>query len=85
MNIPYFMYRNIERMMIFVQKKSPTQQHRSIYHYALIEIIVLHQLAQQGITWEDFISRDFFTVPQLPPEVVHDVGEPSHQPDILEI
>ena len=24
MNIPYFMYRNIERMMIFVQKKTPS-------------------------------------------------------------
>ena len=44
MNIPYFMYRNIERMMIFVQKKTPAQQHRIIYHYALIKIIVVHQL-----------------------------------------
>ena len=42
-------------------------------------------IPQQGITWEDFISRDFFTAPQPPPEVVHDEGEPSHQPDIPEI
>ena len=85
MNIPYFMYRNIDRMKIFVQKKSPAQQHRSIYHYALIKIVVVHQLTQQGITWEDFISRDLFTAPQPPLEVVHDEGEPSHQPDIPEI
>ena len=46
--------------------------------------MVVHQLTQQGIAWEDFISRDFFTASQLPPEVVHDEGEPSHQLDIPE-
>ena len=86
MNIPYFIYRNIERIVMFVQRKtSPVQQYRSIYHYALIKIIVLHQLAEQGITWEDFISRDFFRVPQPLPETVHDAGEPSHQPDMLKV
>ena len=61
MNIMYFMCHNIERMVTLVQRKSPTHQHKSIYHYALIKIIVIHQLTQQGITWEDFISRDFFS------------------------
>jgi len=84
MNIPFFMCRNIERMVPLVQRKSPAQQHKSIYHYALIKIIVMHQLAQQGIAWEDFISRDFFTVPQPPPEIIHDEGGPSHQFDIPE-
>ena len=46
MNIPYFMFRNIERMVVLVQKKTPSQQHRSIYHYALIKIVVVHHLAQ---------------------------------------
>ena len=27
MNIPYFMFRNIERMVVLVQKKTPAQQH----------------------------------------------------------
>ena len=79
MNIPYFMCRNIERMTILVQKKTPEQQHNSIYHYALIKIIVVHQLGLQGIAWEDFISRDFFIASQPPLETVHDAGEPSHQ------
>ena len=39
----------------------------------------------RSITWEVFISRDFFTAPQPPPEVVHDAGEPSHQLGIPEI
>ena len=84
MSIPYFMYRNIERMTFLVQKKTPAQQHSSIYHYALIKIMVVHQLTQQGIAWEEFTSRDFFAAPQPPPEVVHDEGEPSPQFDIPE-
>ena len=35
-------------------------------------------------SWEKFISRDFFTAPQPPPEIVHDVGEPSHQFEVPE-
>ena len=27
-------------------------------------MIVVHQLGLQGIAWEEFISRDFFTAPQ---------------------
>ena len=63
MSIPYFMYRNIEQMTVLVQKKTPEQQHNSIYHYALIKIIVVHQLGLQGIAWDEFISLDFFATP----------------------
>ena len=41
--------------------------------------MVVHQLGLQGISWEDFISRDFFTVPPVPPEFFNDAGEPSYQ------
>ena len=66
-------------MTILVQKKTPEQQYNSIYLYALIKIVVVHQLGLQGISWEDFISHDFFTAPQVPPKVFHDASEPSHQ------
>ena len=79
MNIPYFMCRNIERMTTLVQKKTPEQQHNNIYHYALIKIIVVHQLGLPGITWDDFISHDFFAAPQPPQDIFHDEAEPSHQ------
>ena len=49
-----------------------------------MKIIVIHQLTQQGITWEDFIYRDFFSALQPPPEIVHDEGAPSHQLGIPE-
>ena len=79
MNIPYFMCHNIERMIVLVQKKTPKQKHNSIYHYALIKIVVVHQLRLHGIAWEDFISHDFLTSSQPPPETFHDASEPSHQ------
>ena len=66
-----------------LQRKSPAQQHMSLYHYGLIQLVVLHQLAHQGISWEEFISREFFTAPSPPhPEVIHEVGGPSQQHDI---
>lgn len=58
MNIPFFMCRNIEKMVPLVQRKSPAQQHRSIYHYGLIQLVVIHQLAQQGIPWEEGKCRN---------------------------
>lgn len=33
----------------------------------------------QGITWEDFISHDFFSSPQVVSKVEHEVGGPLHQ------
>ena len=83
MNIPVFFYQNIERMVSMMQRKSPAQQYRSLYHYGLIQLVVLHQLAQQGISWEEFISRELFTAPSPPHlEVVHEEGGPSQQHDI---
>lgn len=45
--------------------------------------MVLHQLAQQGISWEEFISREIFVAPPPPhPEVIHEEGGPSQKHDI---
>ncbi len=41
--------------------------------------MVIHQLGLQGITWEDFISREFFIAPQGPSEALHETGGPSYQ------
>ena len=68
------------------QRQSPAQQHRSLCHHGLIQLIVSHQLSEQGIPWADFISHEFFTVspqPQPEPEAIHEEGGPSHQPEII--
>lgn len=66
-----------------LQRNTPAQQYRSLCHYGLIQLVVLHQLTQQGISWEEFISRESFTVPPQPdPEVIHEEGGPSQQHDM---
>ena len=65
-------------MTTFIQHKTPQHQLYSVYHFALIKILVVHQLGLQGITWDDFISRDFFRPSRGLSEVKHE-GEPSHQ------
>ena len=78
MNIPVFFYQNIERMVSVMHRKTPAQQYRSLCHYGLIQLVVLHQLTQQGISWEEFISCELFTAPPPPqPEVVYEEGGPS--------
>ena len=50
-----------------------------MFHFALIRILVDHQLGLQGIAWEDFISRDFFNTSQVLSEPEQELGGPSHQ------
>ena len=86
MNIPVFFFQDIQRMVSVFQRRSPAQQYRSLCHHGLIQLIVSHQLSQQGIPWADFISHEFFTVPPQPqpePEVIYEEGGPSHQPEII--
>ena len=66
MNIPYFMFKNIEKMAFIVKKKPYPQQLTSIFHYSLIKIIVLHQLNLLNMPWETFISNEMFKGPQIP-------------------
>lgn len=44
MNIPYFIFWNIERMTTFIQHRTPQQQLNSVYHCSLIKILVVHRL-----------------------------------------
>jgi len=66
-------------MNTFMQHKTPQQQLNSVYHFSLIKILVVHQLGLQGITWDDFISRDLFSTSQVLSKVEHEIGGPSHQ------
>ena len=59
--------------------KIPQQQLNNVYHFALIRILVDHQLGLQGIAWEDFISRDLFSTSQVLSKAEHEIGGPSHQ------
>ena len=79
MSLPFFICNNIKKMKKFMQRKTPRQQLNSFYHFALIQILVDHHLGLHGISWEDFIFRDFFSAPSVISEAEHEVGGPSHQ------
>lgn len=84
MNIPYFICWNIEKMTTLVQSKLPHQQYNNIYHFALIKIVVLHQLSLLNVSWDDFISHEVFRSPQVTPSIFHEAGGPSHQQEVHE-
>lgn len=71
-------------MTTLVHRKPPWQHYNNIYHFSLIKIVVLHHLGLQNISWEDFISDEVFTGPQVPPAAFHETSGPSHQQEIHE-
>ena len=84
MNIPFSCARNIERMVPLMQRKSPAQQHRSLYHYGLISL-------WSYISWLSRVSHGrslslviFSQHHHHIPEIVHEEGGPSQQHDIPE-
>ena len=82
MNLRYLMCRNIEKLTTLVQSKPPHQQYNNIYHFALIKIVVLHQLRLLNVSWDDFISHEVFASPQVTPSVFHEARWLSHQQEV---
>ena len=67
LNLPYFLFRNIEKMAHFVQNNPYPQKMSSLYYYSLIKMILLHDISLLNIFWEIFIAHDIFRRPQTPP------------------
>jgi len=65
LNMPYYLYRSIEKMSFITQNKYYDHQMQSIFHHSLIKMIVLHYLDQLNIAWDTFISNEIFTVPRI--------------------
>ena len=63
LHFPYYLCKSIEKISSIMQKRPPSQQMSSLFHHSLIKVIVSHQLEQQGIPWEVFITHDDFTTP----------------------
>lgn len=71
-------------MALIVKKKSYPQQLTSIYHYSLIQIIVLHQLNPINMPWETLISHEMLKGPQVFSSVPHQEGGPSGNEKVQE-
>jgi len=50
----------------------------------LIKIVLLHQLSLLNVSWDDFISHEVFTNPQVTPSVFQEAGGPSNQQEVHE-
>lgn len=66
LNIPYYLFRSIDKMASIVQKRDFDKQGNNLFHHSLIKIIVLHHLDQLHISWDNFIANDIFTTPPAP-------------------
>ena len=80
LHLPYYLCKSIDKMSSIVQNRPPSQQMSSLFHHSHINMILLHQLEQQGIPWEVFISHDVFTSPQLLPLQILPSSSQLHPP-----
>jgi len=93
MNIAAYLFHDTQRLTALFQRQTPAQQLRSLCHHGLIQLVVSHQLGQQGISWSDFISHEVFSAPSRSqpesegahpePQIIHEEGGPSHQAEIM--
>ena len=44
LNIPYYLFRRIDKMAYIVQEREYEHQMKSLFHHSLIKIIVLYHL-----------------------------------------
>jgi len=56
LNLPNYLFRSLVKMTKKVQKKGRDHQ-ASLFHHALIKIMVLHKLVQVNMSWEAFLKE----------------------------
>ena len=42
LHLPYYIFRSIDKMTYIVQKRDPNHQMQSLFHHALIKMVVMH-------------------------------------------
>jgi hypothetical protein len=53
-DLPYFLFMSLQRMISFAQR-NPDKLQKSIFHHALIKLIVIEQLKKEGKDWSTFL------------------------------
>ena len=88
LNIPYFLFRSIDKMSYLVQKRDYDHQMKRIFHHSLIKIIVIHHLDQLNISWSSCIANDIFVAPPVqhaqvvPPPYHPSISIPPSHPTV---
>ena len=78
LNIPYYIFRSVEKMAYFAKKIEHKDQMKSLFHHSLIKIIVLYHLKELNIAWSTFIANPFFT--HASTQNVQNIPSSSHPP-----
>jgi hypothetical protein len=68
-DLSFFLFKSLQRMISFAQRK-PDKLQKSIFHHALIKLIVLEQLKKEGKDWPTFlfVSNYHIDFPPSPPK-----------------
>jgi hypothetical protein len=68
-DLSFFLFKSLQRMISFAQRK-PEKLQKSIFHHALIKLIVLEQLKKEGKDWPTFlfVSNYHIDLPPSPPK-----------------
>jgi hypothetical protein len=63
LNMPFYLFMSLQKMSKLYQRQrlNPLS---SLFHHGLIQILLLSHLAKIGDTWEDFLCRNNFTLPE---------------------
>jgi len=79
LNIPYYLFRGIEKMAHTIYGKKNDQKMDNLFHRFVIKIIVLHHLNQLNISWDNFVANNIFSTSQ--PPHAKDMPSSSHPAD----
>ena len=54
-NFPYYLVQSMTKMFSAI-KKGPKNIGRSLFHHALVRILVERELSKQNRSWDDFLE-----------------------------
>jgi hypothetical protein len=59
MNLPFYLFRSIDKMSDTVQAKSK-EVDTSVFHSSVIKMMVMDELRNKNMNWEEFITSSHF-------------------------
>ena len=79
LDLPFYLYRSLEKMANKVQAKSEGNE-TSLFHHGLIKLLVLEELKRLGRDWSSFLFISGFEIDAITPKITpkpRDILSPS--------
>ena len=74
LNVPFYLHKSLQKMDKLYQRQKINPQ-SSLFHHGLILILVVSHLSKTGDSWENFLFRNNFTLPENVTELPLHLGE----------